>query len=233
MSIRRTFWRVEVWQFLLEEWFPTREKSSWKMISTGLILKCLEANLATFHTCSLLLVVRKKKIYIYMGVQITYYNNKVKWSSGRFFITLSQNSGWVKGPKKKTISMIVVTSIHLQWRGNEGSIWIIKPCWWFRNPGQPVELVGGSSHLVSSQNPHLEAQQPHLGDLLTMVVNHLLVLGWSSKSVASSTIHRVCLIILGGDCRVKLHVEVNPAEITTRYYLWCHDWSNIVSFPLP
>ena len=28
---------------------------------------------------------------------------------------------------------------------------------------------------------HLEGEQPYLGDLLTMVINHLQVLGWSSK----------------------------------------------------
>ena len=30
---------------------------------------------------------------------------------------------------------------------------------------------------------HLEGEQPYLGDLLTMVINHLHVLGWSSKCV--------------------------------------------------
>ena len=28
---------------------------------------------------------------------------------------------------------------------------------------------------------HLEGEQPYLGDLLTMVINHLQVLGWPSK----------------------------------------------------
>ena len=31
---------------------------------------------------------------------------------------------------------------------------------------------------------YLEVEQPYLGGLLTMVTNHLQVLGWSSKSVA-------------------------------------------------
>ena len=47
-------------------------------------------------------------------------------------------------------------------------------------------MLGGSAHLVPaciSNLGHLEGEQPQLGDLLTMVmvINHLQVLGWSSK----------------------------------------------------
>ena len=49
-------------------------------------------------------------------------------------------------------------------------------------------VLGGSSQLVSSYEPpfisHLgywKGNNPQLGDLLTMVLNHLQVLAWSSK----------------------------------------------------
>ena len=35
--------------------------------------------------------------------------------------------------------------------------------------------------LTESLTNHLEGEYPYLGDFLTMVINHLQVMGWSSK----------------------------------------------------